>query len=138
VLSSASQAEWDFAPLRKQQLITLRPSGRSDRRLFLAEARRGAMEEPVEQDNANDEEMLAHYKTAVERSLPRIPVKNGVVDIDSIWVETSLPYDLLLTILRRDDLALPPNIERIHLKSRAQQGEPSGKRKRRKRREVWN
>jgi hypothetical protein len=96
------------------------------------------MEEPVEQDNANDEEMLAHYKTAVERSLPRIPVKNGVVDIDSIWVETSLPYDLLLTILRRDDLALPPNIERIHLKSRAQQGEPSGKRKRRKRREVWN
>jgi hypothetical protein len=96
------------------------------------------MNESIEQERVDDEEMIAHYKAAVERSLPRIPVKNGVVDIDSIWVETSLPYDILLTILRRDDLKLPANIERIHLKSRAQQGEPSGKRKRRKRREVWD
>jgi hypothetical protein len=96
------------------------------------------MNESGDAEKTEDEGMIADYKAAVERTLPRLPVKNGVVDIDSIWVETSLPYDILLAILRRDDLKLPANIERIHLKSRTQQGEPSGKRKRRKRREIRN
>jgi hypothetical protein len=96
------------------------------------------MNESTDHELANDDAMIAHYKVAVERILPRIPVKNGVVDIDSIWVETSLPYDLLLAILRRDDLELPDNIERIHLKSRAQHGAPIAKGKRRKRREIRN
>jgi hypothetical protein len=88
------------------------------------------------------DEMLQRYKVAVERALPRVPVKNGVVDIDSVWVETSLPYDLLEAILRREDLVRPANVERIVLKTRAQsqqtQGEQSGTGKRRRRREVRN
>jgi hypothetical protein len=53
-------------------------------------------------------------------------------------VETSLPYDLLEAILRRDDLKLPPNVERIHLRTRAEQGEPGASGKRRRKREVRN
>jgi hypothetical protein len=83
------------------------------------------------------DEMFERYKVAVERALPRVPVKNGVVEIDSVWVETSLPYDLLETILRRDDLVKPQNVDRIVLRTRAQQqpqGEHSGTTKRRRKR----
>ena len=41
-------------------------------------------------------------------------------DIDSIWIETSIPYELLLQLLRREDLELPENVERINLKSRVE------------------
>jgi len=80
--------------------------------------------------------MLERYKVAVERALPRVPVKNGVIEIDSVWVETSLPYDLLEGILRRDDLVKPQNVERIVLRTRAQpgQGEQGGTGKRRRKR----
>lgn len=84
--------------------------------------------------------MLDRYKTAVERALPRVPVKNGVVDIDSVWVETSLPYDILEAVLRRPDLKKPANVERIHVRPRgpSQQGESSGRSRRRGKREVRN
>jgi hypothetical protein len=83
-----------------------------------------------------DDEMFERYKVAVERALPRVPVKNGVVEIDSVWVETSLPYDLLEAILRREDLVRPANVERIVLRTRAQQpqGEQNGSGKRRRKR----
>jgi len=64
-----------------------------------------------------DEEIDAAYKQAIERAIGRIPVKNGVVCIDSIWVETSLPYEILHRLLKRDDLILPANVERINTKS---------------------
>jgi hypothetical protein len=92
-------------------------------------------EKPGSVPEMNDE-MFQRYKVAVERALPRVPVKNGVVEIDSVWVETSLPYDLLEAILRREDLVRPANVERIVLRTRAQQpqGEPSGPAKRRRKR----
>ncbi|MEN6368415.1 MAG: hypothetical protein ABFD77_01800 [Thermotogota bacterium] len=96
------------------------------------------MNDEKEQDRTADDAMLASYKVAVERALPRVPVKNGVVDIDSIWVETSIPFDILESILRREDLTIPPNVERIHLKSRASQGETNAVPRGRKRREVRN
>ena len=78
------------------------------------------------------EGMSLRYKEAVERVITRVPVKNGVVDIDSIWIETSLPYTLLEEILRRDDLNLPENVERINLTSRIRRkGNRNGKTKRR-------
>lgn len=82
------------------------------------------------------DEMLDRYKVAVERALPRVPVKNGVIEIDSVWVETSLPYDLLEAILRRDDLVKPGNVERIVLRARPQAGQgeqrATGKRRRKR------
>lgn len=84
-------------------------------------------------------EMSASYKTAIERAMPRLPVKNGIIDIDSIWIETSIPYELLQEILRKDDLRLPDNVERINLKSRVEQkpteqGGRRGSRNRRRKR----
>jgi hypothetical protein len=76
-------------------------------------------------------DMLLRYKDAVERALPHLPVKNGVVDIDSIWVETSLPIGLLRTLLQRADLKLPENVERVNLNTRAQGGTRRGKSRRR-------
>lgn len=64
-----------------------------------------------------DQEIEAAYKQAVERAIGRIPVKNGVVCIDSIWVETSLPYEILHRVLKREDLILPGNVERVNTKS---------------------
>ena len=86
------------------------------------------------QGAAQNEEILANYKQAVERAIARLPVRNGVVDIDAIWTETSIPYDLLRTLLQREDLKLPENVERINLKSHVRKGERRGGSKRRRRR----
>ena len=75
--------------------------------------------------------MLLRYKDAVERAILHLPVKNGVVDIDSIWVETSLPMGLLRSLLKRTDLKLPENVERVNLKSRTQGSPRRGKSRRR-------
>ena len=83
-----------------------------------------------------EEEMLLRYKQAVERVIPHLPAKNGVVDIDSIWVETSIPYELLRAILTRQDLVLPEHVERINTKSRLRPGEKSGSPKRKRRHKV--
>ena len=87
-------------------------------------------------DELAEEEMLLRYKQAVERVLPHLPAKNGVVDIDSIWVETSIPYELLQVILTQPDLALPEHVERITIKSRLHSGEKSGNPKRDRRHKV--
>jgi len=96
------------------------------------------MEERVTVDDSLEEgeEMMLRYKNAVERVIPQLPVKNGVVDIDAIWIETSLPLDLLRSLLRRGDLKLPENVERVNLKSRVPQGDLHEKGGRRRRREV--
>jgi len=57
-----------------------------------------------------------------------------VVDIDAVWIETSIPYDLLRKLLQRDDLELPENVERINIKSRARKRERRGGSKRHRKR----
>lgn len=84
------------------------------------------------QGAAEDDGMVPNYKQALERAIARLPVKNGVVDIDSIWIETSIPYDLLRKLLQRDDLELPENVERIHLKSRVRKGDRRASKRRRR------
>ncbi len=82
-----------------------------------------------------NEEMKANYKLAIEKAITHLPVKNGVINIDSIWVATSLPYEILNEVLRQDDLVLPDNVDRINLKSNVrtkQQIRPSRRRRRKK------
>ncbi len=81
-----------------------------------------------------DEEMTASYKQAIERAIAHLPVKNGVVNIDSIWIETSIPYEILDEFLRRDDLELPDNVDRINLKSNVRAKEQIRKSRRRRKR----
>jgi hypothetical protein len=85
--------------------------------------------------HAVNEEMKANYKLAVEKAIAHLPVKNGVINIDSIWVATSLPYDILNEVLRQDGLVLPDNVDRINLKSNVreeQQPRPSRRSKKKK------
>lgn len=80
-----------------------------------------------------DEEMTASYKQAIERAIAHLPVKNGVINIDSIWIETTIPYEILNELLRRDDLELPDNVDRINLKSNVRTKEQVRKSRRRRR-----
>jgi len=57
------------------------------------------------------------YREAIERVLPLLPVVNGTISIDSIWVETSLPRDLIIEIVQ-EGLRLPANVERIVIERR--------------------
>lgn len=56
------------------------------------------------------------YREAIERVLPDLPVENGAISVTSIWVETSLPQDLIIEIVKEGRLQLPPTVERITVK----------------------
>lgn len=58
---------------------------------------------------------IEHYVKAVEQALPQLPVEDGVVRLDDVWLETSLPRDLLRHILEHSILRWPANVERIRL-----------------------
>jgi len=83
-----------------------------------------------------NDEMNASYKQAIERAITHLPVKNGVINIDSIWVETCIPYEILNEVLRQDDLVLPDNVDRINLKSNVRAKEQTRKSRRRRKRKA--
>lgn len=81
-----------------------------------------------------EEEMKANYKLAVEKAIAHLPVKNGVINIDSIWIATSIPYAILNEVLRQDGLILPDNVDRINLKSNVRERKQARPNRRRRRR----
>ena len=82
------------------------------------------------------EEMRANYKLAIEKAIAQLPVKNGVINIDSIWVATSLPYEILNEVLKQDGLVLPDNVDRINLKSNVREQKPSQPKRRRRKKKA--
>ena len=81
------------------------------------------------------DEMKANYKLAIEKAITHLPVKNGVINIDSIWIATSIPYEILNEVLRLDGLLLPDNVDRINLKSNVRtKGRTRPSRRRRRKR----
>ena len=56
---------------------------------------------------------LSKYKKAIEKAVPEIPVENGAITLEAIWLETALPEDLIIEILTMNELVLPPNVERV-------------------------
>ncbi|MBI1729641.1 hypothetical protein HY229_03175 [Candidatus Acetothermia bacterium] len=53
------------------------------------------------------------YKKAIEKTLAELPVENGIITFENLWLELTLPEDLMFEILTRDDLILPSNVERV-------------------------
>ena len=97
------------------------------------------MKEQDQQGNPEpiiNDEMNTSYKQAIERAITHLPVKNGVINIDSIWVETCIPYEILNEVLRQDDLVLPDNVDRINLKSNVRAKEQTRKSRRRRKRKA--
>jgi len=69
------------------------------------------------------------YKKAVEKTLEELPVENGVIGIEALWLELTLPEDLLIEILAMEDIVLPLNVEKVVAKDGkvlAQKKEPEG------------
>lgn len=60
---------------------------------------------------------LSKYKKAIEKAIPEIPVENGAITLEAIWLETALPEDLIIEILTGNALMLPANVERIVTRS---------------------
>lgn len=62
-----------------------------------------------------DEAERSKYRRAIEKALAEIPVENGSIHINSIWLETSLPKDLIAEIIKdkHNELKFPANVERI-------------------------
>ncbi len=59
------------------------------------------------------EEIRESYKKAIEETLLEIPVKDGSVDLNSIWVETSLPKDLIREIIESGQIKFPKNVKKV-------------------------
>ena len=56
---------------------------------------------------------MEKYKKAIEKTMAEIPVENGTINLENLWLELTLPEDLMIEILTRDDLVLPGNVERV-------------------------
>jgi len=62
-----------------------------------------------------DEVQRENYKRAIEKALSLLPVKNGLIHIKDIWLETSLPMDLIKEIVQSNSLKLPDNVKGIRI-----------------------
>ncbi|MGB9757328.1 MAG: hypothetical protein ACPLRP_02470 [Candidatus Bipolaricaulaceae bacterium] len=53
------------------------------------------------------------YCRALEKAFERVPVRNGVVSVQDLWLETAIPVDLIVELLESDGVKIPPHIERV-------------------------
>lgn len=53
------------------------------------------------------------YKRAIEQALTKVLVRDGVVSARDLWLETSLPVDLIAELLKENGIELPPQVKRI-------------------------
>lgn len=84
--------------------------------------------EAVEQAEREFSRLKESYKRAIEQALAKVPVRDGVVSARDLWLETSLPVDLIAEILKENGIELPPQVKRIDF------GGPHGGGKRRRNR----
>ena len=55
----------------------------------------------------------AKYQKAIATTLQGLPVINGIIDLDSIWLECALPRDLIINIFESYEIELPANVEKV-------------------------
>lgn len=53
------------------------------------------------------------YCRALEKAFERVPVRNGVVLVEDLWLETAIPVDLIVELLESDGVKIPPHVERV-------------------------
>ncbi|HDC92727.1 MAG TPA: hypothetical protein ENF15_03080 [Candidatus Acetothermia bacterium] len=60
--------------------------------------------------------LRASYKKAIERALERVPVRNGVARLHDLWLETAIPKDLIIELLKENEIRFPPHVKRVELR----------------------
>jgi hypothetical protein len=68
---------------------------------------------PLDPNTVYLPEAQEKYRKAVEISLKDLPVINGVIDLDSIWLECALPKELIVEVFRTSEVRLPDNVEQV-------------------------
>ena len=53
------------------------------------------------------------YAGAIEETLDRLAARNGTVDTRQIYLETSVPKDLIIEVLDREMVEFPERIHKI-------------------------
>lgn len=53
------------------------------------------------------------YCRALEEAFARVPIRNGVVSVEDLWLETAIPMDLIAELLEGDGVKIPPHVERV-------------------------
>ncbi len=60
--------------------------------------------------------LRASYKKAIEKALERVPVRNGVARVHDLWIETSIPKDLIIELLKENEIRFPSHVKRVELR----------------------
>jgi hypothetical protein len=56
---------------------------------------------------------MQNYARAIEQVLAEVPVVNGTVDLETIWMELALPRDLIIEVFQATEIRLPVHVERV-------------------------
>jgi hypothetical protein len=56
---------------------------------------------------------MQNYARAIEKTLAEVPVVNGVVTVEALWMELGLPRDLIIEVFETMEVRLPPHVERV-------------------------
>lgn len=67
----------------------------------------------IEPDGPYLKDAMQNYARAIEKTLAEVPVVNGVVDLEALWMELGLPRDLIIEAFQTMEIRLPPHVERI-------------------------
>jgi len=89
----------------------------------------GEKNEAVEQTKRELSRLKESYSRAIEAALARVPVRNGVVSARDLWLETSLPLDLIAELLRENGIKLPPRVKRVDFGATGRRKGTRGKRR---------
>jgi hypothetical protein len=63
------------------------------------------------------------YCRALEKALEKVPVRNGVVSVEDLWLETAIPVDLIVELLESNGVKIPPHIERVDFRGINRKGQ---------------
>lgn len=53
------------------------------------------------------------YCRALEKAFEHVPVRDGVVSVEDLWLETGIPVDLIIELLESKGVQIPPHVERV-------------------------
>lgn len=67
----------------------------------------------IEHDGVYLPDAMQNYARALEKMLNEVPVVNGAVDLETLWLESALPHDLIIEVLGTMEVRLPPHVEKI-------------------------